>query len=206
MATNRFEGGLVTGKDHEDLEFFGILGGKLNTLKVEGRLSEAGAGSDFDFAEDYSSTATWASYKATAQCVIHRMVLELSLSTFTGSAAQDLTLWLGGTAQLTNGIKWGVSSASTGSPDTYASSAAKSMAQFASVHGANIFRNTYSVDGTAGDNHDSLIVVYDFKSMYGFPIRLPKNYYLGVYLNDDLATTAALSTFTGKVFGTLIFE
>jgi hypothetical protein len=201
MATNRFYGKIITTAEQEESSLYGLPAAKLNTLKVSGRLSEAGAASDFDFAEDYSSTATFASYKATAQSVINSMVLEFSVSTLTGSAAQDLSLWVGGAAILTNGILWGVSSSSTGSPNLFASTAAKNLLQFASSQGADILRDKYTVDATAGDNHDSLVVTYDFAKILGTPIKLEKNQYIGVYLNDDLS---GLGAFSGKVFGRLI--
>ena len=208
MATNRWYGALTTAEDKGDADIFGLPAAVISELKVEGRLSESGAASDYDFAEDYSSTATFAAWKATAECVITKMVLEISLSTFTGSAVQDLTLWLGGTAQLTNGITWGVSSVgtATAAPDKLVSSAAKSIAEFSSVHGAEIIRDKYSVDATAGDNHDAVIVTYEFEELFGCPIRLGKNNFIGIRLRDDFASTAAVTTFTGKVFGRFIYK
>lgn len=203
MVTNRFRGHFNTDADFDNARTYGLLPGVFAELDVVGDLSEAGAGTDTGANEDYSSTATWFSFKATADSVIHRMVLNISVSTLTGSAAQDLTLWLGGAAALTNGIKWGISTASTGSPDTYASDAAKTMSQFSSEWGADIFRDSYTVDATAGDNHDHLVVTLDFVRMFGLPIRLPKNYYIGVYLNDDLSGLGAL---TGIVTGRFIYD
>jgi hypothetical protein len=204
VATNRFYGALITPEDRDNAEFFGITGAKLNTLKVEGRLSEQGAGVDFDFGEDYSGTAAWCCYKATAEMVIYKMVLHLNLSTFTASAAIDSTLFMGGAAALTNGIVWGVSTLITNTtPNQYGSSGAKSISELSSVHGADFTRNYYSVDATAGDNSDDVTVVYNFVHMYGFPIKLMKGQNIGIFLSDNLS---AVTSITGKVFGRLIYD
>lgn len=203
MATNRFNGHFNTAKDFDTNEMYGLTAAVLADLDLVADLTEAGAGSDSGANEDYSSTATFFSYKATAPCVIQRMILNLSLSSLTGSAAQDLTLWIGGAAALTNGIKWGVSTSSTFATNIYASAVAKTIAQFSSVWGADISRNSYTVDATAGDNHDHVIVTVDFQRMFGCPLRLQTNQYLGVYLNDDLSGLGAV---TGMVTGRLIFD
>jgi hypothetical protein len=92
MVDNRFRGHINTSKHFEELEAYGILPGVLAELDIVADLSEAGLGSDTGFNEDYSSTATFASYKATADCVIHRMILSLDLSTYTGSAVNEFIL------------------------------------------------------------------------------------------------------------------
>jgi hypothetical protein len=204
VATNRFNGWLSTPAKMEGAERYGLLGGVLNELAVIGDLTEAGAGSDSSLNEDYSSTATFAAFKATGQTVIHRMVLSIGLGTYTGATAIDQSLWLGGAAALTNGVIWGVSTSTTGSPNLFASAAAKTIEGFSSIHGAEVRRYFYTVDATAADNFDHIIVEYEFPDMFGFPIQLRKNDLIGIYLNDNLSTSGL--TFTGKVFGRLVFD
>lgn len=203
MATNRFNG--LERKEqiiHQAL-YEGLRPDKLAEFDIVADLSEGGAGSDTGFNEDYSSTATFASYRATAPSVIHRIILNIALSSYTGAAALDETLWLGGAAALTNGIKWGVSSSSTFATNKYASGVAKTIEQFSSVWGADVFRDFYSVDATAGDNHDHVRVTLDFVKMFGFPIQVNTNDYIGVYINDNLSSS--VTTFIGMVTGRLIF-
>jgi hypothetical protein len=209
-TTNRFEGKIISQGEINATRTYGIVPGKLTNLKVEGRLSKTGADADWDFAESYA-TAGLVMYKTTAETVIHKMVLALSLGTFASDAATDLTLWLGGQAALTNGITWGVGTVGTGIvvPDLYASTAAKCIADFASVWGAEVIRSFDAHDASsANDNHDSVIVTLDFVRMYGFPIRVAKGQFIGLHLNENFTSgqAAGLTTFTGKVFGRLIFS
>jgi len=207
-TTNRFEGKIISQGEIEESQIYGINAAKYQALRVSGRLSKTGLAADFDIGgEDLSSTGNFFCYKATAQSVINSMALEISLGTFTSSAACDTTLWLGGTAALTNGVIWGVGTVGTATPDLLYSTGAKSIAEFTSVHGAKLTRSLYSVDGSASaDNHDSILVVYNFEDMFGFPIRLNKGQFIGVFGNDDFSSAKALTTFTGRVFGRLIFQ
>jgi hypothetical protein len=204
VATNRFYGSLITPAKRDKAEFFGIPGAKLSTLGIAAFLSENGLGVDFDFGENYAAASKmWACYKATAACVIEKMVLHMNVSDFAGSAPVDETLWLGGAAALGNGLQWGVSSVTTStSPNLFASGAVTSIKLFLTNWGAEIYRSLYNTDGTTADNSDDVIIVLNFSDVYGLPIRLEKNQSIGVYLNDDIS---ALSSFTGKVFGRLIY-
>lgn len=202
MATNRFEGSIVslTSGDKREAQYSGIGAGKLEALDVTGLLSESGLGSDTDAGEDYSSTATFFSFKATAESVIYKVVLSLESGDVDETAAKDIALFLGGASALTNGIIFGVAS-SAGTPDLFADTTAKTLAQLVQFTGGELVRDTNLESATNTVNHDHVFLTIDFVKNYGVPLKLAKNELVGFYLQDDLS---GLSSVHGAVFGRLI--
>ena len=198
---NRFEGNLTTGSDKETARVYGIPPAKLEALDVRGELSESGSGTDMDFGENYSSTAGSCYYTATADCVIHSMHLFLENGDYDETGVMDGELFLGGATALTNGIKWKVWNKTPTA--VFTSTAATNINGFVDEWGADVVRHTGHLSATNNINHDTVYVHLDFVKLFGFPIRLPSGFSIGIYLNDNIS---ALSAFRGTVFGRLIFD
>ncbi len=198
MANNRFNG-LLNGREKEEFEIYGLYSAELNDLFVRGELSESGAGSDVGFNEDYSSTATYASYLATANMAVYRLVLNIFLGSVDETVAQDTSLWLGGNTALTNGITFGTSTSATAASYLISFPVVKYIHGFTEEWGAEVYRNLVIESATDAANQDSVTVILDFKKIFGCPIRLRKDDYIGVHLNDDFSSVT--TTFTGSIYG-----
>ena len=181
----------------------GLVTPTVNQTKAfRGRLSRDGAASDFTGNADFSSTATHFSFLTTVACTVHRLVLSITVSDVDETTPQDATLWMGGTAALTNGLVWGVGVSGTVTPATCYGAAAKTIEQFATVWGADYKRASgVYLNATNTLNSDNLVVTLDFKAIYGAPLLLEAGVYIGVFLNDNLSAATVCTTLTGAVFG-----
>lgn len=176
-----------------------------NSKKLVGRLSEAGAATDYTFNEDYSTTsATFASYLTTAACAIHQLKFQIGISDFDETGTLDPTLWLGGTAALNPGIIWGVGTSGTVTPATYGSAAATTIQAFTTLWGADVQRNLGLSLATNNLNTDTITVTLDFKKMFGHSLLLASGVYIGLFLNENLSADTVCTTFSGLVTGVLI--
>jgi len=202
MPNNRFEGSkvLLTADDRKNAKLRGISGEKLQALSIIGQLSENGLGLDTEANENYSGTQTFFSYQATANSVIHKVLLTLEDGNLGQNAITDHTLFLGGGAVLTNGIVFGVASVA-GSPDLFSTEGAKSVKDFSEFLGADTFRDVQTVSSSAANNTDTLYVTIDFEKTWGLPLYLSAGELVGFYLQDNLS---GLSSLTGSVFGRLV--
>ena len=177
----------------------GVTDTVMGNNRIYGKLSDAGAGVDYEFgAADYT-TPVFFSWAATVPTAIHRMVLSMTLGDVDETTLKDANLWLGGTTALTNGIKWGTSVSSTFASNTCVSTKACAVEDFGTVWGAEVFRDINLESGTNTVNHDHILVVLDFPKIHGAPIILAASDYIGIYLADDLRTV--LTNGSGAVFG-----
>jgi hypothetical protein len=152
-------------------------------------------------AANNSSTAAFGSYIATTNCVITKLVLHVELGTFTGAAAIDSALWLGGAAALTNGITFQVRDSSE--TVLLETTAAKTVEGLSVDMGAEVIRYTYGVDATAGENSDGVVVTIDPQRLLGVGgIRLRVGDKIGFKLNDNFSSGYVIS---GTAFGRSIF-
>jgi hypothetical protein len=176
---------------------------EMNSKLLFGKLSRLGANADFTGNADFSSTGNMFSFLTTAPCTIHKLMLSLSLTSFANTVVAPSTVFLGGGAALTNGIKMGVglASATTTVPTILVSGAAKTIEQFSTVWGGNVSRNSRLESATAGQNWDSVIVTVNFKEAFGCPLLLDTGVLMGVFLNDNLS--AVVTSLTGAVIGRL---
>lgn len=200
MATNRFQGVLSTHRDIADLQNYGAYAATLNSVAFNAPLLINGTGSAV-LAANNSSTAAIGAYIATANCTVQKLVLHVELGTFTGAAAMDSALWLGGAAALTNGITFQVRD----SDDTVllSTGAAKTIEGFSIDMGATFQRiSGQIVDATAGDNSDAVIVDFKPVDVFGAPIRLRVGDKIGFKLNDNFSSGYVIS---GTVFGRYIY-
>lgn len=202
MATNRFEGSgiLLTPSDKRDSQLKGVGAAKLEAIDITGELSENGLGTDTGGNENYSSTATFFSFKATAESVIHKVVLSLEDGDVAQNATSDVALFVGAASALTNGIIFGVAS-TAGTPDLFACTTAKTIDQLALLTGGEVVRDIQTGHATSANNHDHIFLTIDFQKTWGVPLYLKKDELVGFYLQDNLS---GLSAVTGAVYGRLI--
>lgn len=81
--------------------------------------------------------------------------------------------------------------------------AAKTVEGLSVDMGAEVTRYTYSVDATAGDNSDGVVVVINPLSLFGIPgIRLRATDKIGFKLNDNFSSGYVIS---GTAFGRKIY-
>jgi len=205
MATNRFLGLPTTAFQQID-NAKGRLATDLEAGRVAGQLSENGLALDYTFNEDYSGSATYASYIFTKLTDVFGCIIELCdhdiavvADDWTGS---DPTRWIGKTAALTNGISlyFDNGSGTRTLSITPVGTSIKTISTLASLSTGGFYEQCFTKDATTADNVHAIVAHIWFPAFFGCAVRCLPGHRFGLYLNDNFSAVTA-TTFAGIVYG-----
>jgi len=205
MAVNRFLG-LPTTTFQQIDNAKGRLASDLEAARVCGQLSENGLGLDTTFGEDYSVTATFASYIFTKPTDVYGCVLQLAdhdivvvADDWTGS---DPTRWLGKTAALGTGISvyFDNGAGTRVLSITPVGSTITTIGGLAAISSGGFYEQCYTKDATTTDNIHAIVAHIWFPTFFGCAVRCLPGQRFGLYLNDNFSAVTQ-TTFGGIVYG-----